>query len=80
MEDVIEVSPDMDELGDIIFDKGKAIVPYEVGNILDAPGEEVIHTDYLMFSLNQIFAEVRAQKPCSTGDQCSLHGCMSSLR
>jgi len=30
VEDVIEVSWNVDELGDVIFDEGEAFVPYEV--------------------------------------------------
>ena len=73
MEDVIEVSLDIDELNDIIFYEGKAFVPYEVGNVVNIPGKKVIHTDDLMSLLHEVVAEVRAQEARSTCDECSLH-------
>ena len=73
MEDVIEVSLDIDELGDIIFDEAKAFVSYEVGDILHVPGEKVIHADNLVSLLDKVIAEVRAQETHPTCNQCPLH-------
>jgi hypothetical protein len=74
VQDVIQVSLDIDVLGDIIFNEAKVLVPYEVGDILHVPGEEVIHADNLMSLLDKVMAEVRTQETRSTCDQCPLHG------
>jgi len=73
VEDVIEVSRNGDELGDVIFDEGETFVPYEVEDILHVPGEEVIHADNLMSLPDTVFAEVRIQETPSTCNQRPLH-------
>ncbi len=72
MEDVIEVSRNIDELGDIIFDEGEVFVSYEVEDILHVPTEEVNHADNLMSLLDTVFPEVRIQETPSTCDQRPL--------
>jgi len=55
------------------------LVPYEVGDILHVPGEEVIHADNLMSFLDKVIAEVRTQETGSTRDERPLHDRFSSV-
>lgn len=64
---------DGDVLGDIVLDEAEIGVTLQVGDVLRAAGDEVIHPDDAHALGEQGVAEVRAEEAGSASDEGGFH-------
>ena len=75
MQDVVELTRNVDVLGDVLLDEVEAFLAEEMRDVLDVPGQEVVHRDHLATIGEHALAEVRAEEAGTTGDQDSFAHC-----
>ena len=59
--------------GDILRNKGKIFVGKQVGNVVRAAGDEVIHANDIISLFEESLAEMRPNKTRTTSDQHTCH-------
>src|SRR5690606_21425972 len=69
VQDAVERSLDVDELGDVVFDEPEPGVAHEVGEVVRCAGDEAVHGDHLVAVGDEPVTEVRAEESGGAGDQ-----------
>ena len=72
MQDEIEPARNVDEVGHVVIDKNEAVTAEKVFNILDGPGDELVHTDDLEPLVEKPLAQMRTEEARAAGYQCTL--------
>jgi hypothetical protein len=77
--DRIQWAVNMHIVAHIVFDKGKSLVPEQMGDILNPSGEKVVHANHGMSGLHQHIGEMTPEK---SGSACNkdTHTMMFLLR
>jgi hypothetical protein len=63
---------DRDELGQVLVDELELVLA-DVLDVLERPRVEVVDADHAVAALQQVLAQVRAQKAGASCDQASWH-------
>lgn len=71
MHDGVHLARHENIIGDIAFVEGEFFIAGQMGDIIFAPGDEVVHADDFMSLRKQSVAEVRAEKAGRARDQNS---------
>ena len=77
MEDVIDLTRNLDRLGDVVFDKFKPGVVDEAGDVAASTRQQIVDANDFVAVLEKPFAKVRSDKPCAAGDDRSQRPCSS---
>ncbi|GAB5518769.1 MAG: hypothetical protein RhofKO_10200 [Rhodothermales bacterium] len=59
----------IDEVRYVVLHQQKARVPNEMGHVVGAAGDEVVHAHYRVPFGDEPITEVRADEACTSGDE-----------
>lgn len=72
VEDIVHVQPDW--INDVMANHFEALVPYQVFNIGDAAGLEIIETEYMVSLGQHGLAQMRSNESGTAGNESGFHG------
>lgn len=73
MQDVIQVSLDVDEFGHIVVVKRKMGISHQRTEIFHIASDEVVHGLHTKAFFDEALAEMRPQEASGSGDEYSFH-------
>jgi len=78
--DAVDGAVDFDRVGDILLEEGEAGVVFEMGDVGEAAGEEVVEADDVVAVGEEEVGEVRADEAGGAGDGDAHGGYFSGKR